>query len=187
MDNNSLLVTITRGNMNQLSETQKAYLAGLIDGEGCVTILKHQGKNNRSPVYRAMLVVAMTSKETIEAIHTFTSVGTIHYEERNNKKETNCSVYRWQISVSTDLRGVLQAILPYLILKRGEVETVLEYLSLPSDPSMGKGIPKPLFYTHKREAYYQRLHDVKTRGKGITEDRPAPVIEPIYDAQMRFF
>jgi hypothetical protein len=164
--------------VNNITETERAYLAGLIDGEGCLTISKTQGKNNRTPVYTAQIIIMMTNKEVIEYIKQVTGIGNIYGQNRQSPNQS--AAYRWVVNTKSDLLPFLKSIKPFLIVKQNEIEILLEYLSLPPNPEMGKGKSMPAFYVNQRDQYYQRMRDLKTHGKSLTLDMPKqefPVIE----------
>lgn len=167
--------------MNQLSEVEKSYIAGLIDGEGCLTISKYQGKNNATPVYFGQVIISMTNKKVLEWVVKTTGMGRIYYTDK--KSEVWCSVYRWCDLKPLDCLYLLMEIVPYLIVKSEEAKTLIDFFSLPKRVQRGKR-PIALYYVSQREEYYQRMQDLKTCGKGISEDNP--VIEPdaIIDPQL---
>jgi intein-encoded DNA endonuclease-like protein len=147
--------------MNELTETEKAYIAGFFDGEGCISISKHQGKNNRTPVYCLNTILAQKGIDILAYILETTGVGSL-----NERKKYYPGTYELRISPleSVDL---LKAILPYLKGKKHEAEIAIEYQSQQSHKnSGGKGWIVPQEMVDKKESYYLKLQQLKgTSGK----------------------
>ena len=108
--------------MNKLLETEKAYIAGLFDGEGCVSIIKDdrtgQG-NHKSPSYSLILIISNNNKEVLEWLNKKTGIG-------NLAKRKNQRLYDWKLSrKGTEI--FLNKIYPYLIIKREQAELAIEF------------------------------------------------------------
>jgi hypothetical protein len=174
--------------MNALSETQKAYLAGLIDGEGCLTILKNKSQQNEnvSPVYTACLIIVMTDSEVIQYIKDLLGVGSIFIQHRENQGLKHSDTYRYTLNTHGKLYELLSSISPYMIVKRDEAAILLEYLALPKAKQAGRNHSTSPYYVMQRETYYQRLRDIKTRGKGIRANTPKAVRPQIKNPQLSF-
>jgi hypothetical protein len=157
--------------MKELSETNKAYLAGFIDGEGCIHISKWQGKNNRTPVYCLNVVISQKgakSKFLLSALRDLTGgIGSIHEESADP------SMQAWRINPN-DAVDLLKAVLPYLILRKEEAEIAIEYQWKQGHKnSTGKGYVVPPEIVAEKEAFYQRLHALK--GTSGLRGRPKKV------------
>jgi intein/homing endonuclease len=163
----TLLPVLQRGfffeeNMNELTETQKAYLAGFFDGEGCVSIGKYQGKHNRTPVYQLMIVIAQ-KVVMLPELCKMTGVGSVHA-----KRDKNGQVYQqWRMS-PRDGVDFLKAILPYLKNKQMEARIAIEFQSKQGHKNNTVGIgwivPKELIA--EKERYYQTLRSLKGTSGG---------------------
>lgn len=105
--------------MVELSEVEKAYLAGILDGEGCITVSKGKYDNRVVQVY-----VAMCDKQAIDLFHDSFG-GCIFYLVQKNPKWTNS--WRWSIK-SQRAKLVLLELMPYLRVKRRQAETALELI-----------------------------------------------------------
>lgn len=91
------------------SELDLAYLAGLVDGEGCITIHKNN-LNNCS----ARLSIGMTDQYVLTWIHENFG-GTLSSRE---SKGTSEALYFWHITRKAELELLLQLLLPYLKVKK---------------------------------------------------------------------
>jgi hypothetical protein len=155
--------------MNDLTETQKAYLAGFFDGEGCVSISKFQGVNNRTPVYQLQIVIAQKVVMLPELCE-MTGVGSVHA-----KKDKNGSVYQqWRMSPHEGC-DFLKAILPYLKNKQMEARVAIEFQSKQGhkNNTQGRGWTVPPELIAEKERYYQTLRTMKGRS-GAGGGRGAP-------------
>lgn len=100
-------------------EADLAYLAGLIDGEGCISI-KHNKQNN---VYFPWIAVGMTQLEGIELlVETFG--GKVREDRTSNRKSV---MYRWEQNKRDVVMHVLQSVLPYLRVKKALAILVLAF------------------------------------------------------------
>ncbi len=120
--------------MNALTETEKAYLAGLVDGEGCIHIGKRASKNTPTPGYTLMLIISQSNGDFLKYWMDRVGLGSLHYQEGpsrgsgiKDKYRVNCRrAYAWHIH-SAGAGELIKEILPYLILKREQAELAIEF------------------------------------------------------------
>lgn len=103
--------------LSLLSETERAWLAGIIDGEGCIHIQKRgtsPSENLKNYSYQPRISIDMNCKEIIEKIVKITGLGKCNEQVRsiNNKKH-----YLWKI-VGQEASLVLKEVYNYLIEKK---------------------------------------------------------------------
>ena len=109
-----------------ITETQAAYLAGIIDGEGHIRI-KHRSKmakrKNKTygpyDVYGTELVITSIDKCLIDWLveHFGDGKGQVSLRERVKEHPNWKPVYRWTLTDRT-LTAALNAALPYLVIKK---------------------------------------------------------------------
>ena len=101
------------------SKAEWAWLAGIYEGEGCLTFV---GKNS------ATLHIGMTDRDIIDrAREVAGSVGFTYVEPRGDKK----TLYAWRVQKVEDLVPLLTRLRPWLGQRRGEkVDAALERLAL---------------------------------------------------------
>ncbi len=107
--------------ITKLPEWQKGWLAGILDGEGCIGFLRVKG--NRP---YARIKISMTCELTIKTINQITKLGhvTTWQEKRENSK------LRWDLFI-TDQQSVyvfLKNVLPYILTKRKHATLMLNYI-----------------------------------------------------------
>ena len=107
-------------------EVDHAYLAGLIDGDGCImaTIERHKEKKFG---FRVRVEVKITQKESdlLKLLHSFYGIGII----RKNR-----TTFDWIIRDKTHANEILNLIGPYTKAKSKQVEIARQILGL-SDSS----------------------------------------------------
>jgi hypothetical protein len=114
------------------TETEWAYLAGLIDGEGYMNILLHTSpsgrKAGRGYARDFVLTICNTSISLLKEMQEKIGFGWICEHKR---KRTDAGVNTFTLRFShNNLRGILPKIIPYLILKKEPAKIMLESLTL---------------------------------------------------------
>ena len=151
--------------MNNMTETEKAYLAGMIDGEGCITISCSKDR------YFAMFIV-LTGTHLGHIKHCAEIVGA--GSMRSVKKEfPHADMHNWIVS-STEAQEFLEAILPYLFLNKEQAEVAIKFQREVSLDKYNKYLSKSVI--KKRKAYLDHLQQLKRTGK-VYEDETVEDIE----------
>ena len=101
------------------------YMAGLFDGEGCISLVKQRRLDSDLPIYSIRCVIAMCHKPIIKAINA--QFGGLYSERRGvSDKQRNSFALMW---ANNKAKFFLETLLPHLILKREEAEIALDFLS----------------------------------------------------------
>ncbi|MEM0053705.1 MAG: LAGLIDADG family homing endonuclease [Nitrososphaeria archaeon] len=111
------------------TETEKAWMAGFLDGEGTFTICKQVRKNRPSPAYRVFISVSNTDKYVLKIFCRYYG-GKIYnvHERRKDKRGLKWrDAFDWYCPVFTSERFLID-VLPYLRLKYQQAEVLLEFL-----------------------------------------------------------
>jgi hypothetical protein len=109
-----------------LKETDKAWFAGIIDGEGCISLFK------RSTYYVPAVKIANTNEKLINKCKEILNEAGIEYYIRySDRGERKNAKPAWEIALESRPRVVatLELILPYLVSKKEQAELVLEWCS----------------------------------------------------------
>jgi hypothetical protein len=104
--------------MTTWTETDLAYFAGIIDGEGCFCL--HNPGNHR---FSCQLHIGNTSPQLMEWIQAKFG-GKVNAEKRNNLRHK--PVFRWYANAD-DLDELITAVYPYLVVKRAQADLILAY------------------------------------------------------------
>lgn len=142
-----------------LTEEQKAYLAGLLDGEGYIGLARakrSKGVYKGSNYAYARMVIAMTSP-ILNIVQEEYNVGKI-YPLRPSKNKKHKDRYDWHIH-SNECRSLLPLVIPYLKIKQKQAELLLEYLKLADHKN------KSELYRNKVNEIYQHLRLLNKRGR----------------------
>lgn len=149
------------------------WVAGLVDGEGCIFIKRDKPTRNskhKSEIFTLGLKVTMTHKKTIYRLKEIFKRGHITIPK---KLEGTKQPYSWTVR-SNQAAYVLNLIYPFLITKKQEAFKALEFSTLESDRRGQKRVPEDSLSV-KRE-YYWKLRELKD-----------PNIEiPIITTEIRF-
>lgn len=143
------------------SKSNRAYLAGLLDGEGYISILKTKKGNKatwnnaRDYVYVPVIKVAMTDRPIIEWLHQSFG-GTFEIRKaQGNRKESYCWTAR-----KKQTADFLQLIHPYLRVKKPQATLLLQYRNV-----AGKAGHKLTEETwKKRDELYTEIRKLNKRG-----------------------
>jgi hypothetical protein len=133
---------------------EAAYCAGLLDGEGTITIVKHSRKVARLGYrYQAEVMVANTFYPVLEHFVQLCGNGRIvaTYSKPHHKPG-----YRVQFSPN-QIRHVLPQLRPYLVVKAAQADLVLEFLGF---ATIGK---------HLTDAEYQRTESLRTNVRALNK------------------
>jgi len=99
-----------------MTELERAYLAGLFDGEGCISYFNQTG----TPLLK--IVLQMCSQEVVAWIQDI-----FPGSFREILREGHPICYRWEISKKEALKSFLEMIQPYARVKRKLVSLGLQF------------------------------------------------------------
>ena len=110
-----------------IAETDKAYIAGLFDGEGCVSykqyMRKRKGKSKAYPTWQIRLEIAMTDESLLILLHEVLGVGTVgpRKVKPGRKKQ-----WRWRCS-HRDAYYVSLLIWPWSHTKLPKIQQIIQH------------------------------------------------------------
>ena len=116
-----------------IPETDRAYIAGLFDGEGCVSYKQYNRKRAHNkkayPTWQIRLEIAMTDKSVLVWLNETLGVGTIG-EKRYKTKYTKGwkKQWRWRCS-HRDAFYVCCLIWPWTHVKLPEIQKIIQHYS----------------------------------------------------------
>jgi len=127
------------------------YLAGILDGEGCLTI--GAGQKETCTNYNSIVVVQNTSKKLIDWLQAKFG-GSVYLSKKETDKTK--AAYMWRILKKKDIEILLLAVLPYLVVKREQAKILLEFVRLPREAN-----------NELRAVYFQQLKVLNARGVSV--------------------
>ena len=110
-----------------MTETEKAYIAGILDGEGSIMLQKFHAKEHPSPC----VSIASTTLELLEWIKKTVGKGVI-VKKKNYNPEKHQDCYSYKLKYN-DAINLIKDLYPYIIIpaKRKRAELILtKYKSL---------------------------------------------------------
>lgn len=148
-----------------MTKTELAYLAGIIDGEGTITLATGSGRPEHG---RPFVQVSNTNYKLAEWIREKVNIqfGFFEYDRHPEKQKKNF-LFQWRGPFGAE---ILHLVLPYLILKRKQAELVLdawEGESKWNESKRGKWCtnnPMPEELKQKRIAIHAEIRQLNKKG-----------------------
>lgn len=144
-----------------MSKLQSAYLAGIIDGEGYVSLLKCKKgskkywSSSREYIYIPVIKIAMVEKQFIYNLY-ISYGGTFETRKAHgNARESYC----WTVRKSMVI-NILQSVYPYLKIKRKQSELIFKFKNL----NNGAGNPINDENWNKRDELYLAMRKLTKTG-----------------------
>ena len=183
--------------MKELSLIDRAYLAGIIDGEGCISVRRAKpNKFEKSPRYFATVTVGNTSRPLIERLFEAFSGGSVTYRFATKTKK---ACWLWSVR-SANALNVVRAVRPYLLVKREQADLLVKFVEGFESFKGGRrgrfGAPRiSSAELERREALYLEMKALNKVGprngtpaapygrlsRGVTEEFRRPVGAPLLD------
>lgn len=110
--------------MNTLTGRVKAYVAGIMDGEGYIGLTR-EAKAGRNPSYHVETCVTNTSVELVSWLKRKTGIGRVRpgHAATKQRKES----YVWDLA-AFEIKPFLLEIMDDLVVKRTQAELLIEYI-----------------------------------------------------------
>jgi hypothetical protein len=152
-----------------LTEAELAYIAGIVDGEGCIMLQKCSARASDAYIF-PVVKVANTDFRLMDWLTDKVGAGSIQYRTRSHVGCKN--VQHWTIA-SNQAIEFLKAIRPYLIVKAQQADVALAVweenaaaLVLTGRKQFGHGNSIPERLRNFRTACYWYVRDLNRRGPG---------------------
>jgi hypothetical protein len=152
-----------------LSLADAAYLAGLFDGEGTLSLTAHRYSERdgtrRSHGFGVRASVANTDLGVIEFVQSVVGGGNIRREEKGDGQKT-CYVLRIG---AVDCRRLIPQIYPYLRIKKRQGQLLLRFMSLQDDGKRSGRRGLDLADVPEALQIHREILERNQRGTGNTE------------------
>lgn len=146
----------------QVSETDLAYLAGIIDADGHIGLVRRKRSWKRSPdrthYLRAVMQIGQAKKPLLEHIQRVVGAGTIITNERG-RVFYNLRFY------PGILAWIIPMLMPYLVVKRRQAEIVLQFIE--DLKYRGKELSAEIFL--RRELLAEECRRLNTKPKTLRD------------------
>lgn len=159
--------------MYQEDKTKWSYLAGLIDGEGCISIAHrikegqkltkiHKTRANTHPYRMFSLRISITNTYLPLMKWLIANFGGVYYQKRQPSEKHKAS-FEWRPKGRANMEKMLLGILPYMVIKTEQAKVALEYVRMTAN---GEHNPD------KRQQLYLRAKDLNRKGICVTTNTP---------------
>lgn len=138
------------------------YAAGLIDGEGYISLSKQKPNGlNKTPRYQVKVGIKMCSEQVIRFMHINFGGGV--YQRAPYKTHWK-GYWEWHLNTGKSVKDFLLLVLPFLIEKQERAKLMIEYIESLS----GRTSPVSNEELLRREAYFMKMKSLNTRGVPAT-------------------
>ncbi len=142
-----------------ISELDLAYIAGFVDGEGCISISKSSSRGSRNTTYGPNVDITNTNKEILLTIQKILRLGSLESQKRYSSKHKPA----WNLDFKAgEAKQLLLLIRPYLRLKKRQADLLLEFL----ETSQHRNQFNPLTVEEAalRDVMYEEMRELNKRG-----------------------
>jgi hypothetical protein len=124
-------------------QTLWAYIAGIMDADGCFMIMKHNRKTKNKETDRALafpknlekwscthlpaIKIAMIESEAIFCIMNEAGYGKYNFEGARKSRPNSKRIYHWYERNKIKVKDFILNVMPYLRVKKKRAEHLLEY------------------------------------------------------------
>ena len=108
-----------------MNKTDLAYIAGLVDGEGSIYTSYQPSRVQELPRYNVGIAIQMADKEPLAFLQSLFGGRIIL---RKKMSENRKPLYYWRLT-NFQAQPLLEAIKPYLLVKRAQAEIALRMLN----------------------------------------------------------
>ncbi len=148
-----------------LDKVQLGYAAGIIDGEGTISLVKSACKTCKSEFrYRITLTMSNTSLKLVKRFQSWFGGAFYIIPKREQDRQQQ---YKWQLNAIFEQIAFLKLIKPYLFVKQKQAELALEFLNnsgyynqhtmTDTEQAHRRGLYQHMYWLNHRGAEPQRL------------------------------
>lgn len=145
--------------MKFITDAEAGYSAGVVDGEGTLSMTKREYSANWSPNYAVIVEVTNTKREMCDWLKETTGIGTVSPKTHTNKRHKR--TYVWKLD-RHEMAAFLNRILPFLVIKEDQARLLLEMLNLENPNSPCDRVDPKVNIT--REFIWRELSALNKRG-----------------------
>jgi len=110
-------------------QTLWAYVAGILDADGCFLIMKNNNMSNRRKniSFTPGVKISMIEKEAVEMITNELGYGQYKLEGARRDRPNSKPIYHWHLRSKRNVPEFLIQVIPYLRVKKNRAEFLLEF------------------------------------------------------------
>ena len=146
-----------------MTSEEAAYLAGFIDVDGCITIVRNKNVNG-AYLYRPYILFMHTNKGVLDWISLLVEAGTVL--SYKGLKDNHKARHTLRLSRNDSVRRILPTIYPHLQIKHKQADLVMEFIDSRSDAKIvtGRGAKGKTSYTERELEIYKEIRVLNKRG-----------------------
>ncbi len=125
----------------EITDINKAWMAGFIDGEGCLSIYKQIRKNRPSPSWRPFVTIANTHRGCLNIfVENYGGHIRFNSEKRSNKKTGVkwSDSWSWYCPQSSILK-LCNDLMPYFVIKKENAQILTTFITHVHNTKRKKG------------------------------------------------
>jgi len=162
------------------NDCDAAWLAGLIDADGCIGIRRQKSSGNRNPewndTYIVYVCIKMSDPECVGKAARITGYGNISTRDPgvdNRGIKANRTRHEWRLDGNKAV-DVIRAVYPYLVLKQkqGAVACALDDSNKAGERGRGNVVPQPII--EQRHYLYELIKQLNQRSASDVPDWVRP-------------
>jgi hypothetical protein len=150
-----------------LTETQVAYIAGLIDGEGSVECQKQMQRGAATPIFTLRLSFTFATAEPITTVAVWLGMTPSVYPSTDPKRQP-----RWRLHIKNRIAlPLLRRVMPYLILKRQQAALVIAIDGVRALHSVPRTVKGPRSNLRMPQAAQQQMGAMYTELRSLKSNK----------------
>lgn len=133
-------------------QTDWAYIAGILDADGCLMISKCN-RERFSPTFLPCIKIAMIEDEAIKFLTYDLQCGKYHLDRARKDRINSKPIYHWYMRSKKEIVPFLDKVIPHLKVKKKRAEFLKNYcLTIQDCPCPTKGLIQSEL-NYREEAY----------------------------------
>jgi hypothetical protein len=161
-----------------MTETEKAYIAGLIDGEGNITITKNtpgRGRQCKRVQMQLRVCIYNTNEMLIDWCMNTVGYGSKYVRKSKNLKHKDGITF---LTTAQQAKRLLKDVYPYLTIKKPMADLAFQFQDMLSNVYGKCGVPQEVI--NARLALKESMHLLNKKGpstneKGVNSEKPLPL------------
>jgi hypothetical protein len=159
------------GPPRQLNEIERAWLAGVIDGEGSIFLVKLTGglaaKTRRGYIYVPVISLGSSSEAFARKVKEIIGKGSVNFIEERRLNWKDKWYYRCGGLV---VRGLLPQLVPCLLIKREVAERMIRYLAFVDANPIDGPMATEQSHFEKMDSLYLDVKESNEKGKDVSAE-----------------
>lgn len=150
--------------LHAMNDTELAYMAGIVDGEGSITVSYRRRKQYGDVQARIGLSVYNSDMRLLHWIKQRFE-GSIHVQQRLGHWKPSGA---WHLS-DRSACSALKQLLPFLVIKSAQAELAIQFQATKMSPSQGckSGLPQSII--EKRKVLVNKLKQLNRKGSSCPQ------------------